>query len=174
MDCVLVQIKIKDGLGGFQYYRINTSPYDVVFDSNTFTSAGEILSIGDYEELTEVDKTGLDIQLSGIDPAIQADIDSGAFIRAPIDIIIAYVPDGDNVVSTYAYHHRGYCDSPITKIDYESNTVTLNIETTNVFTDIDREPDLNRSSMATHSARHNGDKFFQYTADGETEETWRR
>lgn len=173
MKCLLVEIRVNDFNGGYNPIRLCTAPFNVVLDGNTYIGAGDILEISDAEETAEISKNGITLTMSGVDPVYQNELASGGFVRAPIDIITANVPEGSNVVDLYYYHHRGYCDTPLTQVDYKSNTITIGIETTNVFTDIDRIPDLMRCSMASHSSRHSGDKFFQYTADVDLEEVWK-
>jgi len=112
--------------------------------------------------------------MSGLDPAFLAEIDSGAYLRAPVDVYIANVPDGTNTVASYSFFHRGYCDTPITGLDYTSNKLTVEIEAFNVFTDIDKTPSLMRSSLSSHASIHAGDKFFQYVADIAITEIWKK
>lgn len=172
MKCILVHLKVKDNVGGFIDYRLATSSFDINLNGQIFTATGDLLKISEDEETAEISKTGVTVEMSGLDPQFQADIDAGGYVRAPIDIYIANVPEGSNVVDTYTFHHRGYCDTPNTAIDYASGTMTIAIETTNIFTDIDRQPDLMRSSLASHSSRHSGDKFFEYIGNGEGTDIW--
>lgn len=171
MQCTLVHIKINDN-GVIFDYRLATSPFDVVLNGATFTATGDLLKITDSEETNEISKTGITVQLDGLNQQFQAEIDAGNFVRSPIDVYIANVPDGTNVVDTYEFYHRGYCDTPTMNVDYETGSVMVSVDTTNIFTDLDRIPDLMRSSMASHSSRHNGDKFFEYVANGEGEAIW--
>lgn len=173
MKCLLVRLKLHDGNGGFNQLLLSTAPFDVVLDGDVFVGSGDLLQIEKSESTNEISKTGTTIQLNGIDPVYQADISNGGFIRAPIDILVANVPEGTNVVDMYTFHHRGYCDTPAMELDHETGTLSVGVETNNVFIDIDRVPDLLRCSMATHASRHAGDKFFEYTADVDLEEVWK-
>jgi len=173
MICTLVELRLNDGSGGFNIIRLATSPFDVILNTDVYIGSGDLLDISDTETTNEISKSGLTVALGGIDISYQAELDSDGFIRAPIDILIAEVPDNSNVVSTYTYYHRGYCDTPATKVDYKAGNITLSVETTNVFTDIDRKPDLLRCSVASHSSRHPGDKFFEFTADVDIDEVWK-
>ena len=172
MKCTLIELQLHDGSGGFDILRITTAPFDVQLNGNMYTSTGDLLSISSSEESDQMSKTGLTLQMNGINISFQAQLDNGGFIRAPIDIIHADVPEGTNVATSYLYYHRGYCDTPVSAIDYESGTISLAMETTNIFIDIDKTPSLLRSSLSNHRARHPGDLFFQYTADVDIEETW--
>jgi len=174
MICNLVHLQINDLNGGVIHYRLSTSNFDVSFNGNTYTSTGDLLKITNSENTNQISKTGIKITMSGLDPAFLTEIDSGAYLRAPIDIYTVNIPDGTNVVSSYAFYHRGYCDTPVTGIDYTSNKLTVEIETTNVFTDIDKTPSLMRSSLSAHASIHSGDKFFQYVADIDITEIWKK
>lgn len=165
MICTLVQLVTKDGSGNLTVYRLSNAPFDVVLEGQTYTAAGHTLSIGENEEGSEIFKTGIDINLNGLDPSLRSEIDLSGFVKAPIDVLIANVPDGTNVASSYSYYHRGFCDSPIYQVDSESGTLSISISTENAFTDLDLRPSLLRCSQASHSSRHNGDKFFEYCAD---------
>ena len=171
MICTLIQIKTKDNNNTPVYYRVCTSSHDVVFQGDTYLAIGDIVNIDNNEATAELNKTGTTVTVGGIDPAFQAELDSGGFIRAPIDIIIADVPDNDNVVSTYSYYHRGYCDTPVTTLDFNSGTITMTIETANIFVNLDLKSTLLGSSISNHSSRHQGDKFFEYSANVDMEET---
>lgn len=173
MKCLLVKLKLHDGDGGFNVLNMSTAPFDVVLNSETYIGSGDLLKISTSEQTNEISKSGITVQLNGIDPIYQVEIANGGFVRAPIDVMVGNVPDGTNVVDVFSYHHRGYCDIPAMAVDHESGTLSVGVETTNIFTDIDRIPDLLRCSMATHSSRHNGDKFFEYTADVDLTETWK-
>lgn len=174
MLCTLIELRLKPfGETAPAPVRISNAPFDVVFNGNVYTAAGDALKIESTEDTSEVSKTGVSVTLSGLNVNFQNEISNGGFVRAPIDIIKADVPDGSNVVATYAYYHRGYCDTPLMEVDYDSNTLTIGVETSNIFVDLDKEPSLLKCNMASHSSRHVGDKFFEFTADVDLEEIWK-
>ena len=173
MQCTILNFKLNDGNGGFQTLSLTTAPFDVVLNGVTASSTGDVLGISDSESSGDVNKIGIVITASGIDPTFQASLDGGGFIRAPVDVLICNIPEGTNVVDYYTVYHRGYCDTPMTTVDYETGKLSIALETNNVFIDIDKIPRLLRSSLASHSSRHAGDLFYQYTADVNVEETWK-
>lgn len=173
MNCVLLEIRLKDGVGGFNAFRVTTAPYDIEYNGNTFTATGDLLNIEELEEGTELTTRGLTITLNGVDPAYQAEMQGNGFVRAPVDVLLATVPEGTNVPSSISFFHRGYCDSPMTEVDYENGLMTVQVETNSIFTDLDRKPDLLRCSMASHQTRHPGDRFFEFTSDVDLEEIWK-
>lgn len=173
MNCVLLKLRLNDGVGGSNAFCITSAPYDIVYDGDTFTATGDLLNIEELEEGSELTTRGLTITLNGVDPAYQAELQGNGFTRAPIDVLLATVPEGDNVPSSVSFFHRGYCDSPLTEVDYENGQMMVQVETTSIFTDLDRIPDLMRCSMASHQSRHPGDKFFEFTSDVDLEEIWK-
>lgn len=173
MKCILLELRLNDGNGGYNAFRITSAPFDIIYNGSTFTATGELLDIDKLEESTELTTRGLTITLNGIDPSYRQEIESNGFIKAPIDILLANVPDGTNVPNVATFYHRGYADSPYVDTDLERGVMTLQVETKSIFTDIDRVADLMRCSMASHQSRHSGDRFFEYTADVDIEEIWK-
>jgi len=160
--------------GANRILRFTNAPYDIEdLFGDVYQSTGDLLQIGDGSgSETELVSTGLTVSLSGVDPSYQAEIDNNGFLRAPIDLMLVKVPDGSNVATEQIYYHRGLCDTPQTIIDSTSGTITIQIETQSILGDLDKTPSLTKCSFSVHSSRHAGDKFFEYTADAETQEIW--
>lgn len=173
MNCILLELRLNDGAGGTNAFRLTSAPFDITYDGSVFQATGDLLKIDALEEGVELTTRGLTVELNGIDPAYQAELDSNGFVRAPIDIMLADVPDGSNEASAVSFFHRGYTDSPMTNVDYQQGVMSIAVETTSIFTDLERVPDLLRCSMSSHQSRHAGDKFFEYTADVDLEEIWK-
>jgi hypothetical protein len=168
MIATLVELRLNSGM----IHRIATAPFDTILDGVTFLSVGGLLSIDETAETNELNKTGITIQLDGISEDYRSEVVSGGFVKARVDVITVEIPDNTNVASTFAYYHRGYCDTPTITIDYDSGSISLSIETTNAFTDLDLIPNLLRSSVSVHQSRHAGDMFFEFCADTGLEERW--
>jgi len=159
-----------------QFVRICTAAHDVTYNGYNYTAVGDLLEVEGLEEEADLVTKGTTLKLNGIDPAYRQEIDRNAFRLAPIDILIAELPDGTNEVSVAQYWHRGFCDSPNTVIDYSADVQQLVIEvsTQSIFGNLDKIPDLVRTSQSSHEATHSGDKFFTYVADASlAEETWK-
>ena len=89
--------------------------------------------------------------------------------------MIGTLPEGGDQVLDSQYWHRGTCDTPNTVIDYSSDPATMRIEvsTQSIFGNLDKVPDLCRTSQGSHSSRHPGDLFFSKVASISQEEVWR-
>lgn len=159
---------------------LTNAPFDVEWAGNAFQATYDLLEIGDVESTYEVSTSGIEITLSGIDSTWADIIEGGGLLNAPVDVLRAEIPDdrNDNIATSAIYVHRGFSDTPVTKYDDKSGTITLSLETQAVFKDLDRIPNLMGCSMAEHQARHivNGvpDEVFRYCAQsGFEEEQWR-
>lgn len=176
VDIVLVDMDLSQAPAG-TVHRITSAAHNVFWNGHEYLAVGDLLEISGLEETADIASLGVEITLSGVDPAYRAEIDANGFRKAPLDIWAADVPEGTNVVASADYIHRGYCDTPQTQIEYgdDVSSMTIQISTESVFGILDKIPDLLRSSQATHSSRHNGDQFFKFTAaTGEIDdEIWR-
>lgn len=153
----------------------NPDPDEDPADGYEYIAVGDLLQIDDLNGSSEeLNSSGTTVTLSGVDPAYRIQIDQNGFKKAPIDISIATVEDGKNIVASGSaqYWHRGTCDSPATEIDHESGTMTIAVNTQSVFGNLDRVAELCRTSMSTHLARHQGDRFFSFVASTSETELW--
>ncbi|PHS21998.1 MAG: hypothetical protein COA84_14040 [Robiginitomaculum sp.] len=174
IDIVLLSLDLTKAPAG-TVHRLTSNSFDVLYNGNNYSAVGDLLNFEDIENMAELTSIGTTLSLSGIDPAYRIEIDNGGFLNAPIDISIAQLPANTNIVpdGTAAYFHRGTCDTPNTEIDYESGTMSINIGTRSVFGNLDKVPDLCRTSQSSHKARHAGDDFFKYVASIAQEEIWK-
>lgn len=93
---------------GSRVLRFCTAAHNVVYEGESYTAYGDLLSISDPVEATEITSEGVEISLSAVNIDYLSEIDSGAFLKAPVDILLAELPDGTNVIpdGTAAYYHR--------------------------------------------------------------------
>ncbi len=183
IDVVMVEITIKN----FDVeppvptsVRLTNAPFDVEMGGEMFIAAGDLLGVGDFNRSYELIVDGLDITLSGVNAAYQNLVNSGGFKRAPIDIWLAQVPEGSNVVQSAVYYHRGFMGTPMTEHDETNGSITVSSRTESAFKSLDRVATLMTNSLAHHQSLTNDpngvrpkDLFFQYTAStGFGEEQW--
>ena len=170
---ILFELDLTAAAGGV-VIRLTNSPYDLRYDGNTYQASGDLLSISSSESTAELVSEGITINLSGVDPAYQSVINANGFLKAPVDIILATCPDNTNLIpaGTGIFYFRGYADTPQTKVDSENGSVIVSLETQSVLGDLDKIPNLLRTTLSSHQTRHAGDLFFEYCADAGTEETW--
>lgn len=172
MQVVLLELDLTNAPSG-SIVRLTTAPFDVIWNGYTFQASGDLLQIDGLDTTADLTTIGTVVTLQGVDPSFQIEIENSGFLKAPIDLLIADIPEGTNIATTASYWHRGYCDTPATTVDYENETITIGVETQSIFQSLDRVPDLMRTSQSNHQAHHNGDRFFEYVADTPVEETWR-
>lgn len=173
-DIVLVSLDLTKTPAG-RVHRVTSAAHDVEYNGYVYTAVGDALAIEEVDESNDLTTIGMGISLSGLDPAYREEIDQGGLRHAPIEVLIAHLPENTNIVpsGTAIIYHRGTCDTPNTVIDYESNTMTIDIQTESIFGILSKVPDLCRTSMSTHESRHAGDKFFTYVASTSQTEVWK-
>jgi hypothetical protein len=163
-----------------RFHRLTTAMHDVEYEGYTWDGVGDLISVDDIQNTAEIASLGTTVTLSGIDPAYRQEIDQNGFKKAPIRILAADLEDNTNVITNAVVIHAGTCDTPITEIDYEQGTMTIGVSTVSIWGDLEKTPDLTRSSYATHSSIHsynmNGDyepdQFFKFVASTSIEEDW--
>lgn len=169
---VLLELDLTNAPSG-NIIRLSNAPYDVIWNGYVFTGNGDLLSIDGLDTTADLATIGTTVNLQGVDPAFQQQIDTNGFLNAPIDILLTDVPEGTNIASSASYWHRGYCDTPATVVDYSNNTITIGVETQSIFKQLEQVPNLMRTSQANHQAHHNGDRIYEFVASTATEEIWR-
>ncbi|HHF0536540.1 TPA: hypothetical protein ACPHTZ_000493 [Vibrio alginolyticus] len=173
MDIVLISLDMTAAPAG-RVHRMCTAPFNVTYNGYEYIGIGDIINIDELDLTADLTSIGLSFTLGGIDPAYRREIDNNGFKRAPIEVLLATVADGTNVVpdNTAIFYHRGTCDTPNTSIDHDTGTLVINITTQSMLGNLKKIPDLCRTSQATHTARHPGDDFFKFVATTEQEELW--
>lgn len=74
-------------------YRYTTLPYDVVWNGNTYQSEENIISFESPRATNVVDRQAYKLQLSGIDPDMMAEINSGVN-NMPVSIKLGFTDEG--------------------------------------------------------------------------------
>lgn len=74
-------------------YFYTTLPYDVVWNGNTYRSETNILSFESPRATTVVDRQTYKLRLSGLDPVMIAEVESG-IIHMPVSIRMGFIIDG--------------------------------------------------------------------------------
>lgn len=177
MEVILISIDLTKTIEGGVVQRLCSAPFDVIHNGYEYVAVGDLLGIEDVKETAELVSSGIGITLSGIDPAYRYEIDNAGFKKAPIEILRCELPDEaeDNIIpsNNAIVYHRGTCDTPVTKIDYSTGTMTIELQTESIFGSLVKTPDLCRTSQSSHESRHPGDQFFKYVADTSQKEIWR-
>ena len=173
---ILFQIQFKNfSTGVVTPVNLTSAAHDVEYPSGTiWTAAGDLLAIGEIESNYELITEGIEVTLSGINQAYQSIIEQNGFRHAPVDVWLATLQTGNNIVDSAKYYHRGFAGNPVTDIDESSGTITISCETESAFKSLDRSSQLMTNSIAHHQSLHTGDRFYKYVADSSlNEEVWR-
>lgn len=177
---ILVELNLTAAPAG-RFHRVCSAAHDIIYEGNEYTAVGDLMEIEDIETTAELANIGTTITLSGIDPAYRREIDQNGFKRAPIKIFAADLDENTNIVTNATLIHAGTCDTPITDVDYDTGIMTIGISTISIWGELDKTPNLNRSSYATHAALHCynevgefiPDEIYKYVASVSTEEQWK-
>ncbi|EGR0690385.1 hypothetical protein E2K20_06000 [Vibrio parahaemolyticus] len=163
---LLLELRYKDqSTGEVTPVRLTNAPFDVQHGGVTWSAAGDLLEIGETESSYELITEGVEITLSGVNPVYRVILEQEGFRNAPVDILLATLPDGTDTVSSAKYYHRGFAQTPVTEFDEASSSISVKFETESAFKSLDKTRFLMSTSLAHHQALHAGDMFFQYTAD---------
>ncbi|NDO73082.1 baseplate hub domain-containing protein [Shewanella sp. SE1] len=152
---------------------LTNAPYDVNVAGKSYQSVGEILEISEAKNTQELATQGVTISLNGLS-TINDIVGRDALLNAPIDILIADIPDGSDSTNNFSYYHRGYCGE--VQFAVENNGYVASVETQSVFKQLDKKASLMETNTATHQTQHSGDLFYQYAVEaglGTNEETWK-
>ncbi|MCG6410400.1 hypothetical protein K6U17_14355 [Vibrio fluvialis] len=155
--------------------RITDAPFDIEHNDYTYRSYGSLLNIDPVTVENTLSSKELMVTMSGVNTDYISVVNENTFVRRPITIEKAFIPEGDNVVQSSTVYWRGYTSTPEARIDYENGSVEMLIGCKSMF-NMDQTPSLSRSNNATHQAHHNGDRFFSYANQplDENDVLWRK
>jgi len=173
MDVVLISLDLTGAEPAGLVHRFCSHSHDVMHNGYKYTAAGGLIGMEDVDITSDLTTIGLSLSLSGVDPAYRKEIDNGGFKNAPIEVLIGDLPPNSDTVTNTRIHFRGTCDTPSTDIDYSKGEMTINIDAQSPFRQLDKTPDLMRTSQSSHETWHKGDKFFKFVASQSQEEVWR-
>jgi hypothetical protein len=134
---------------------------DIVINSETYTGAGQLLSIGSVEEGLELKSNGLNISLSGMDETILNYALTENYQNRPITLYLGYVMGGTNEVAGTLTLFKGRMTS--LTIDDTPQGSRVSIDAENRLVDLDR-PSNFRYTKESQNFLHDGDTGFNRVA----------
>ena len=185
---ILLEIRLTDNTDpnapSINPVRFTNAPFDVIDNNDqniTYLAAGDLLGIGDFENTYELITDGLEISLSGVNPAYQSIINLNGFNDAPIDIWLAQISPDTNQIINKVFYHRGFAGTPVTEHNETDGTIIISMQTRSAFKSLGRASLLMTTSVAHHQAltadntgTYSSDLFYQYSADvGLGDEIWK-
>ena len=141
--------------------RVWSGSDDITVNSETYTGAGALLSIGNVEENLELKSNGLNIALSGMDTTVINYALTENYQNRPITIYLGYVMGGSNEVVGTLTLFKGRMTSLIINDTPQGSTVTIDAE--NRLVDLDRPSNL-RYTKESQNYLHSGDTGFNRVA----------
>ena len=134
---------------------------DLVIGSDTYTGAGNLLSISNSEDNLELKSNGIVVALSGMDTTIVNYALTENYQNRPITIFMGYVMGGTNEVAGTLTLFKGRMTSLVINDTPEGSTVTIDAE--NRLVDLDRPSNL-RYTKESQNFLHSGDTGFNRVA----------
>jgi hypothetical protein len=134
---------------------------DLVIASETYTGAGNLLSISNSEDNLELKSNGLVITLSGMDTTIVNYALTENYQNRPLTLFMGYVMGGTNEVAGTLTLFKGRMTNLVIGDTPEGSTVTISAE--NRLVDLDRPSNL-RYTKESQNFLHNGDTGFNRVA----------
>jgi hypothetical protein len=143
---------------------------DLVIASETYTGAGNLLSISNTEDNLELKSNGLVITLSGMDTTIVNYALTENYQNRPLTLFMGYVMGGTNEVAGTLTLFKGRMTNLVIGDTPEGSTVTISAE--NRLVDLDR-PSNFRYTKESQNFLHNGDTGFNRVASLQDKQiTW--
>jgi len=154
--------------------RITTAPWDITYDSNTYTSAGNFLSFDPIEENTELDIPSMSLNVSGIAPlpdgtnAIQNLLDED-YANQQITIWRVYYLN--HILQGTVEIYKGYITGIEMSVDAK-NTSVVRFNTSSHWADFARVSGR-RTNENSQKKIHPGDNGMNYSIEVQKEVVWR-
>lgn len=101
---------------------------DFLYDSNTFTGAGNLLNIDDIDETQKIEARGLKFSLSGIPLALLSVVNNEDYQGRAVTVDLAFLDAADNVIADPYRFFSGKADVMSVTDGAETATVTLTAE----------------------------------------------
>ena len=154
-------------------YRITNAPWDITYDSNTYTSFGMLLSFDAIEENSSLEIASLSITVSGIAPTTSGsalkDFVGENYANATVQIDRVYYENHvqQGVVNVY----KGYITGAelVQSADNISNVV---VDTASHWHDFQRQ-NARRTNTNSQQTYYAGDLGFEFSTEVQKEITWK-
>ena len=126
-------------------------------NGNTYSGAGDLLSIGNLEEAAELKASGLTLSLSGVPSSILLAALSHEYSGRDCKVYFG-IEGNSNLIEVFT----GYMDTMTIDDSPESATITLTVE--NRLIDLERVNPF-RYTQENHKTLYSNDTFFSYVSD---------
>lgn len=110
------------------FVRFWTGIGDIVWDSKTWTGAGNLLAISAAAETAEIRVNGIVVSLSGINSALLSSVLSQSRQSKPVRCWLGFLDADDNVIIDPYQFFKGKVDVPSISAGAETSTVSIAAE----------------------------------------------
>ena len=84
-------------------FRLTDNQFDVTYDSNTYTSSGEIISVNTTPETGELKVEETSIELSNINSTLISVFDDQNYIDNTVNIYLGFFDSNDSFIDAFTY-----------------------------------------------------------------------
>ena len=130
---------------------------DITINSETYTGAGTLLSLGGVEEDMELKSSGLSLALSGMDATVLDYALTENYQNRPITLFLGFQMGGSNESAGELTLFKGRMTS--LTINDTPDGATISIDSENRLVDLERPSNL-RYTLESQQFLHNGDTGF--------------
>ena len=163
--CHLVELTLSTGTVWLTDYGLT-----VAYGGNDYLAAGQLLGLSEIVESAQVIVSEMSVTLSGVDQTFIAALLAETYLDRRLVVHRAFLDA--NAAVTYARTvFDGRMDAPTITEDPLAGTCTVSITATNYWADFERRPGRHTNYEETQ-LYFPGDKFFEFTAEGNKQITW--
>ena len=141
--------------------RLWTGTDDITISSETYTGAGQLLSISNVEENTDLKSSGLTVGITGMDTTVLNLALTENYQNRFITLFLGYVMGGTNEVAGTLVLFKGRMTTLTINDTSDGSTITIDAE--NRLIDLDR-PSNFRYTKESQNFLHSGDTGFNRVA----------
>lgn len=154
--------------------RLTDINRDVVYNTQTYQSAGQLLSIDGIEETINIETNEVSLTLSGIDQAFVSTFLAEEYIDRRIVIYKAFLNAVDeSLIDDPILMFEGRINGATMSEDPDAGTHEISVSVTNQWVVFERVSNR-RTNDAEHQSIYPGDMGFQFTSELTKEVLWGR
>ena len=157
-------------IGGTDTY-ITDAPIDIIYNSNTYQSLGQLLGMTDIQEEEDLKIESIDITLSAIDTDIVKLFLDYDYIDRRVLVHRAVTGAGYNIIGSPILVFDGRLDQPRLVEDWESRKATLAVSASSHWSDFESVGGRHTNDTE-HQILYSGDDFFAPGAETQKDVKW--
>jgi len=145
---------------------------DLTYDSETYTGVGDLLSISEIKETSDVSATGINVALTGVKSSLIAVAKNHEYQGRELTVRLGAFDDSGSLIADPVIIFSGFMDTMTIAEAGEYSTITIAVENKLIAFEKSR---IRRYTAEDQKIEHPTDKGFEYvTAIVEKEIIWGR